>query len=228
MRGVQTGEVAALLARLRLPKEEASKIFANPATNPVGPFHDTSATNSAFKGFGKSAMHTIVYQFVMEKWPRAPENMIENGVQAYMNSKVLGKFAKQLGIHRVYDEFNSEKILDGRLKNIVFALVGYFSHSHGFAEAQKFVKEMLLSNTSLNLDEILKIDEPRRLVQELLNIKVEFKILKESGRFSHSPVFEIGAFNDTQLLGIGIGNSIPMAEHRACMQYLLKHYENKI
>ena len=222
-----SAEVSAFVARLKLPQKDIAMILTNPPTNPVGPFHDGLETNSAFKGLGKSTMHTVLYEHVMTNWPKASESMIENGVQAYMNNDTISKFGQQLGVHRVFSEFNSKKMEKGDLKNVIFSLIGYFTKTKGIDFTHKFIQEMLISNSSLNLTDILKIDEPHKLLQELLNCKLEYKILKESGRFSHSPIFEVGCFNGTTLLGIGVGSSIKMAQHRASMEYLIKHYESK-
>eukprot|EP00835_Amoeboradix_gromovi_P003467 NODE_230_length_13723_cov_0.393570.p5 type:complete len:263 gc:universal NODE_230_length_13723_cov_0.393570:12997-12209(-) len=222
-----SAEVSAFVSRLKLPKEDIAVILSNPPTNPVGPFHDGKSTNSAYKGLGKSTIHTVIYEHIMNKWPKSSENMIENGAQAYMNNDTLSKFAQQLGVHRIYNEFNETKMQKGDLRNIVYALIGYFTKTKGLEYTRKFINDMLISNSSLKLNDILKIDDPHKLLQEKLNCKLNYKILKESGRFSHSPIFEVGCFNEKTLLGLGVGSSIKMAQHRSSMDYLIKFYQGR-
>lgn len=51
------------------------------------------------------------------------------------------------------------------------------------------------------------------------------KLLKESGRQSHAPIFIVGAFDGNDVkLGEGMGSSIKMAEFRACEDALRRIY----
>ena len=49
------------------------------------------------------------------------------------------------------------------------------------------------------------------------------RLLKETGRFSNSPVFVVGIFSGADQLGEGFGASLRMAEYRvrsSCLQHL--------
>jgi large subunit ribosomal protein L44 len=43
---------------------------------------------------------------------------------------------------------------------------------------------------------------------------VAFRLLKETGRFSNSPVFVVGVYSGAEQLGEGFGSSLKMAEYR--------------
>jgi len=42
------------------------------------------------------------------------------------------------------------------------------------------------------------------------------RILKETGRFSNSPIFVVGIYSGADKLGEGFGSSLKMAEYRVC------------
>ncbi|KAJ1876521.1 54S ribosomal protein L3 mitochondrial, partial [Kickxella alabastrina] len=54
------------------------------------------------------------------------------------------------------------------------------------------------------------------------------RIMKETGRFTASPVFIVGVFCGVRMIGMGFGSSIKMAEHRAAKDALIKHYAKEI
>lgn len=45
-------------------------------------------------------------------------------------------------------------------------------------------------------------------------------MLKETGRFSNSPIFVVGIYSGADKLGEGFGSSLKMAEYRVCSFYL--------
>jgi len=46
------------------------------------------------------------------------------------------------------------------------------------------------------------------------------RLLKETGRFSNSPVYVVGIFSGADKLGEGNGSSLKMAEYRVCLSLL--------
>ncbi|KAJ1938574.1 54S ribosomal protein L3 mitochondrial, partial [Linderina macrospora] len=76
------------------------------------------------------------------------------------------------------------------------------------------------------------IKYPKRMLIALTKRKgMEFpvaRILKETGRFTSSPVFIVGIFCGTRMVGNGFGSSLRMAEHRAAKDALLKYYAKEI
>lgn len=50
------------------------------------------------------------------------------------------------------------------------------------------------------------------------------RLLKETGRFSNSPVFVVGIYSGADQLGEGFGSSLKMAEFRAAEDALLRVY----
>jgi dsRNA-specific ribonuclease len=54
-------------------------------------------------------------------------------------------------------------------------------------------------------------------MQELAGIYTDmspFRLLRESGRASNSPIYVVGIFSGVDKLGEGFGNSLKMAEYR--------------
>lgn len=48
-----------------------------------------------------------------------------------------------------------------------------------------------------------------------------FRLLKETGRLSNSPIFVVGIFSGADKLGEGFGSSLKMAEFRVSLEHLL-------
>lgn len=46
-----------------------------------------------------------------------------------------------------------------------------------------------------------------------------FRLLKETGRFSNSPIYVVGIFSGADKLGEGHGSSLKMAEFRVCQAH---------
>jgi large subunit ribosomal protein L44 len=53
------------------------------------------------------------------------------------------------------------------------------------------------------------------------------RLLKETGRFSNSPVFVVGVYSGAEQLGEGFGSSLKMAEYRAAEDALHRLYLTK-
>ncbi|KAJ2870680.1 54S ribosomal protein L3 mitochondrial, partial [Coemansia asiatica] len=73
---------------------------------------------------------------------------------------------------------------------------------------------------------------PKTMLVELTKRKgLEYpiaRLMKETGRFTSSPVFIVGVFCGTRMVGMGFGSSLKMAEYRAAKDALLKHYAKEI
>lgn len=62
------------------------------------------------------------------------------------------------------------------------------------------------------------------MVKKFDREKPKSRLLKETGRFSNSPVFVVGIFSGADQLGEGFGSSLKMAEFRAAEDALHRVY----
>lgn len=49
-----------------------------------------------------------------------------------------------------------------------------------------------------------------------LRMLIPLRLLKETGRFSNSPIFVVGIYSGADKLGEAFGSSLKMAEYRVC------------
>lgn len=75
---------------------------------------------------------------------------------------------------------------------------------------------------------MLKFLDPKKALLEMVKKfdreKPKSRLLKETGRFSNSPVFVVGIFSGADQLGEGFGSSLKMAEFRAAEDALHRVY----
>jgi large subunit ribosomal protein L44 len=113
----------------------------------------------------------------------------------------------------------------------MISLIGALYHDKGSVAARKFIQSTLLTATA-DMTQLLKLEQPKRMLSALMTRlrkdRPVSRILHETGRQSAAPVYVVGVFSGTRKLGEGSGSSIKMAEHRAAMDALLKHFLEEI
>ncbi|GAW08162.1 60s ribosomal protein l3 [Lentinula edodes] len=80
----------------------------------------------------------------------------------------------------------------------------------------------------VDLRGMIKFLDPKKALLEMVKkFQRELpksRLLKETGRYSNSPVFVVGIFSGEDQLGEGFGSSLKMAEYRAAEDALLRVY----
>ncbi|KAJ1727235.1 54S ribosomal protein L3 mitochondrial [Coemansia biformis] len=113
----------------------------------------------------------------------------------------------------------------------VQALVGAIYQEMGAVAARQFIQQHIISRP-IDTETVLQITNPKAMLAQLTKQKnMEFpvaRILKETGRFTSSPVFIVGVFSGVKMIGMGFGSSLKMAEHRAAKDALIKYYVKEI
>jgi large subunit ribosomal protein L44 len=75
---------------------------------------------------------------------------------------------------------------------------------------------------------MLKFQDPKRALMETVTKfgreRPKSRLLKETGRFSNSPIFVVGIYSGADKLGEGFGSSLKMAEYRAAEDALHRLY----
>jgi large subunit ribosomal protein L44 len=75
---------------------------------------------------------------------------------------------------------------------------------------------------------MIKFRDPKRALIETVekfgHERPKSRLLKETGRYSNSPVFVVGIFSGQDKLGEGFGSSLKMAEYRAAEDSLHRLY----
>ncbi|KIK16223.1 hypothetical protein PISMIDRAFT_71206, partial [Pisolithus microcarpus 441] len=117
------------------------------------------------------------------------------------------------------------------LASIPRALAALVYQERCLASARKFVHSFFL-NRRVDIRAMLKFRDPKRALMETVakfqreppKSKQRDPLLKETGRFSNSPIFVVGIYTGADKLGEGFGSSLKMAEYRAAEDALHRLY----
>ncbi|KAK9465094.1 60S ribosomal protein L3 [Lipomyces arxii] len=121
----------------------------------------------------------------------------------------------------VYQRYS--EAMSGFVRSVV---AGVYLHD-GEPAARKFVHDHILSR-KVDVSSLFKIDQPTRELSRLcerekLQPPVS-RMIAESGRLSRSPVFVVGVYSGSNVLGSGEGGSIKEAEIKAAINALKGWY----
>jgi large subunit ribosomal protein L44 len=119
------------------------------------------------------------------------------------------------------------------LSSIPRALVALIYQNRSLPSTRQFVHSFFL-NREVDLRSLIKFRDPKRALtftvakfkrerpksryafgtESLVITYMSDRLLKETGRFSQSPIFVVGIYSGTDKLGEGFGSSLKMAEFR--------------
>jgi large subunit ribosomal protein L44 len=103
------------------------------------------------------------------------------------------------------------------LASVPRAITGLIYQHRSLPSARQFVHSYFLSR-QIDLQGMIKFVDPKKtlleMVQKFDREKPVSRLLKETGRFSNSPVYVVGIFSGADQLGEGHGSSLKMAEFR--------------
>ncbi|KAF6752990.1 60S ribosomal protein L3 [Ephemerocybe angulata] len=104
------------------------------------------------------------------------------------------------------------------LASIPRSLTALIYKKHSLLAARKFVHSYFLAR-QVDLRSLLRFSDPKKALSEMVyrfgREPPKSRLLKETGRYSNSPVFVVGIFSGADKLGEGYGSSLKMAEFRA-------------
>jgi large subunit ribosomal protein L44 len=120
------------------------------------------------------------------------------------------------------------------LASVPRALTALIYHHRSLAVARKFAHTFFLSRL-VDLRGLIKFRDPKLalsftveqfgrerpisrhvllFIMQFLRLIMAFRLLRESGRTSNSPIYVVGIFSGVDKLGEGFGSSLKMAEYR--------------
>lgn len=113
------------------------------------------------------------------------------------------------------------------MASIPRSLTGLIYQERSLTDARTFVHKLFLTR-QVDLRPLLKFSNPKKALLEMVRKynreDPKSRLLKETGRFSNSPVYVVGIFSGVDKLGEGFGASLRMAEYRAAEDALLRVY----
>ncbi|KAJ2724787.1 54S ribosomal protein L3 mitochondrial [Coemansia sp. Benny D115] len=193
-------------------------------------------SNERLQWLGKRVLNLVVGEHLYAKYPNLPTESLQDLQHAHFGITSLAEVARHFGMQPAmrWKSVAGEKGTVGLTKVLgksVQALVGAVYVDQGAQAARTFVRQHLLVKP-IDVDSVMQIKNPKLMLVALTKRKnLEYpvaRILKETGRFTSSPVFIVGVFCGVRMIGMGFGSSLKMAEYRAAKDALLKHYGKEI
>ncbi|KAF8909413.1 60S ribosomal protein L3 [Gymnopilus junonius] len=164
-------------------------------------------TNAQLATLGNSLMGLFAAEYVQAKYPYLPTRVLKAAVTAHVGPS-----------HATPATDASPGILHAdALASIPRSLTGLIYKSRSLRLAREFVHSYFLSR-EIDIRGMLKFYNPKKslmeMVQKYQREPPKSRLLKETGRFSNTPVFVVGIYSGADKLGEGFGASLRMAEYR--------------
>ncbi|KAI0295394.1 ribonuclease III domain-containing protein [Multifurca ochricompacta] len=181
--------------------------------------------NENLSTLGNALLGLFASEFVAASYPHLPTRVVKAAVSAYVGPNTCANVAKEVGAapllrwHRTPSTPLKPAVLHhDALSSIPRSLVALIYQRRSLSFARKFTHQFFLSR-EVDLRKMLKFRDPKVALAETVakfgREKPISRLLKETGRFSNSPVFVVGVYSGTEELGEGFGSSLKMAEYRA-------------
>lgn len=192
---------------------------AYPAQPPIHSNAQLATTGNALLGLFAS-------EHVSFSYPHLPTRVLKAVVSAHVGDLTCANVAKEMGAaplvrwYRTSAEknFGKEVVMHSTaLASVPRALIALVHQKKSLASARKFAQTFFLSR-DVDIRSMLKFRDPKKALVELVEKfgreRPKSRLLKETGRFTNSPVFVVGIYSGADELGQGFGSSLKMAEFR--------------
>ncbi|RKO99089.1 hypothetical protein CXG81DRAFT_15023 [Caulochytrium protostelioides] len=230
----QQAHLAALIERLGVR-------WADPTLLEAALTHASATTTAAprLQVLGERALTYYVTEHVLQTYPKLPADAVRNVVEALAGPRALYDIAAQFGVpstmrwqgagqaaRAAARRASGERAAAAR---VLQGIVGAVHVDQGAAAAQQFIATHVLSR-HVDLEAHLALAFPKATLARLCAHnqlpRPIARLLKETGRHSHRPVFVVGMYAGTEQIGEGWGTSLAMAETRAAKDALRLYYTN--
>ncbi|KAI0766928.1 ribonuclease III [Trametes elegans] len=190
------------------------------------------ATNASLATLGNSLLGLFATEFVNASYPHLPTRVMKAAVSAHVGPTTCANLAREIGVTPILrwqrtTTTNAAVLHADALASVPRALTGLVYQYRSLRSARRFVEKFFFSR-EVDLRGMIKFRDPK---QTLLETVAKYgrerpisRLLKETGRYSNSPVFVVGIFSGADQLGEGFGSSLKMAEYRAAEDSLLRLY----
>ncbi|TPX44037.1 hypothetical protein SeMB42_g04455 [Synchytrium endobioticum] len=198
-----------------------------PAMTPLPP----DAVNDRYTVLGDAILRMYLTEWIAWRYKNLSGDDIEAAVDAYIGVAALAKIGRSLGVQRVMRwKYTGAETAVGEtpvISSIVQSLIGLLYESVSPKTAKEFIRAHITSR-AVDLGAIVKMQKPKALLSQVFRLlsreRPVARLLKETGRQSHAPVFVVGMYSGETKVGEGYGSSLKMAETRAAKDALLVHF----
>ncbi|KAG6869237.1 hypothetical protein C0993_009102 [Termitomyces sp. T159_Od127] len=194
--------------------------------------HERIQTNAHLTPLGNALLGLFASEFIQAAYPHLPTRVLKAAVSAHVGTQTCAAVAQEMGAapllrwHRTDDVNHSDA-----LASVPRAITALIYEKLSLLSARQFVHSYFLSR-EIDLRGMIKFRQPKKALLEMVKkLDREYpksRLLKETGRFSNSPVFVVGIFSGADKLGEGFGSSLRMAEYRAAEDALHRVYLTRV
>ncbi|KAJ6591705.1 ribonuclease III domain-containing protein [Mycena vulgaris] len=195
------------------------------------------ATNDQLSVIGNALMGLFATEYVRAAYPYLPTRVLKAAVTAHVGPLSCSNVAQEMGAvpllrwHRLppppSDTWQPPLQRSDALASIPRSLTALVYQHRSLPSARQFVHSYFLSR-EVDIRSMIKFVNPKKALKEMVDKfqrdPPKSRLLKETGRFSNSPVFVVGIYSGNDKLGEGFGASLKMAEYRAAENALLSVY----
>ncbi|KAG8982648.1 hypothetical protein FRB90_006655, partial [Tulasnella sp. 427] len=194
-------------------------------------------TNREWEALGNHLMGLFAAEYVHASWPHLPTRIVKAAVSAYVGPQTCADVAREWGLGNMVrwtkipkegnqKAVNQQEAYASAVRSIVALTYQHLSIGH----ARDLVHKYFLSR-EVDLRPLIKFRNPTQALQETVKTfgreKPVSRLLKETGRYSISPMYVVGVYSGADKLGEGFGSSLRMAEFRASEDALRRLYLTK-
>ncbi len=185
--------------------------------------------NERLEFLGDAVLELVVTERLYADFPDRPEGELTALRAALVNSDMLSKIGRDLGVEPFLLMSRGESKDTGRARsfliaNAVEAVIGALYLDQGYEAAKSFIESRVLNRIQEVLDAKLYTDPKSRfqeLSQEKLGVTPQYRVLRESGP-DHDRRFIAGVFIGDELIAEGEGLSKQDAQRSAAKEALVK------
>lgn len=185
--------------------------------------------NERLEFLGDAVLELVVTERLFADFPERPEGELTALRAALVNSEMLAKIGRELGIEPFLLMSRGEAKDTGRARsfliaNSVEALIGALYLDQGYEAAKEFIVCHVLTRIDEVLQAKLYTDAKSRfqeIAQEKMSITPQYRVLRESGP-DHDRRFVAGVFIGDELIAEGEGLSKQEAQREAAKAALTK------
>jgi len=186
------------------------------------------ASNERLEFLGDAILSGIVSRFLYRILPKSPEGELTQFRASLVRTETLAKLSQSLELGKYLYLAKGEEESGGRenksiLANTFEALVGAIFLDAGSRIIEPFIQKIILDKWQI-LSKTAVVDNKSKLqeaVQRKFKVSPVYKLLSSWGP-DHSRQFEIGVYQNQQLLGTGTGRNKQIAAQQAAKNALEK------
>lgn len=178
--------------------------------------------NERLEFLGDAVLELVVTLHLYKNYPN-PEGDLTNFRASLVNTRMLAKISESLNINDfLYLSKGEAKDINSKarqtiLANALEAVIGAVYLDHGFAQAERFILEVILKELPDILKERRYLDAKSKLqeiVQDQINVTPAYKVMDEWGP-DHNRRFKIAVFFGKEQVAEGEGYSKQEAQMNA-------------